>query len=376
MSNSYIDYLQRKKNELISRKERIEELKSKSMLKNSNDIYGDGNPTFLFPILLKLFGHLLDPNDMSCFSKNQIQGRKLFNTLVRKVGPMILKTKQVIEDRNELAQDYFEVEPLNIPDEPVIFVSNHGFRDDILGSLIAADRHAYLMFGSLPQFYNAIEGPLIYGNGVVLVNRSVKESKKASLDKCKKVIENGCSILMYPEGVWNKSPNKLTLPLWKGVYELAKQTGAKIVPIVHYIKDPTLTTPKDDNSFHTVVDNAIDISNMTEEEALELITEKFSTWNYLMMEKYGKSTREELLNGFYNSQKAWDEQLRLRLLTADKYDSIIETCADYRPRGIVLPEDVFGNIANLEITKDNLFEVIGAKKIVKTAKENDFQRKY
>ena len=158
MSNSYIDYLQRKKNELISRKERIEELKSKSMLKNSNDIYGDGNPTFLFPILLKLFGHLLDPNDMSCFSKNQIQGRKLFNTLVRKVGPMILKTKQVIEDRNELAQDYFEVEPLNIPDEPVIFVSNHGFRDDILGSLIAADRHAYLMFGSLPQFYNAIEG--------------------------------------------------------------------------------------------------------------------------------------------------------------------------------------------------------------------------
>ena len=376
MSNSYIDFLQRKKNELISRKERIEELKSKSMLKNSNDIYGDGNPTFLFPILLKLFGHLLDPNDMSCFSKNQIQGRKLFNTLVRKVGPMILKTKQVIEDRKELAQDYFEVEPLNIPDEPVIFVSNHGFRDDILGSLIAADRHAYLMFGSLPQFYNEIEGPLIYGNGVVLVNRSVKESKKASLDKCKKVIENGCSILMYPEGVWNKSPNKLTLPLWKGVYELAKQTGAKIVPIVHYIKDPTLTTPKDDNAFHTVVDNAIDISNMTEEEALELITEIFSTWNYLMMEKYGKSTREELLNGFDNSQEAWDEQLRLRLLTADKYDSVIERKADYRPRKVVLPEDVFGNIANLEITKDNALEVIGAKKIVKTAKENDFQRKY
>ena len=38
---------------------------------------------------------------------------------------------------------------------------------------------------------------------------------------------------------------------------LITQTGAKIVPIVHYIKDPTLTTPKEDNPFHTVVDNPL-----------------------------------------------------------------------------------------------------------------------
>ena len=376
MANVKLEYLKELKKNLIFKNDKMNELKKNNRIKNVNEIYGDDDPTWLFPILIEKLGFLLDPNDMSCFSKKNINNRKWFNTLVRKIGPVILRTKQVIEDRKELASDYFQVDDLNIPDEPVIFVSNHGFRDDILGSLIAASRHAYLMFGSLPQFYNEIEGPLIYGNGVILVNRSVKESRKASVDKCIKVIENGCSVLMFPEGVWNKSPNKLSLPLWRGVYEIAKQTGAKIVPIVHYIKDPTLTIEKEDNPFHTVIDNPIDVNGKSEQEILELISEKFDTWHFLMMEKYGKSTREELLEGFDNSEDAWDEQLRLRISTADKYDSIIEKSADYRSKNVVLADEVFSAIAELEMTPQNFTEVIAAKKIVKTAKNNDFQRKY
>ena len=376
MKNLKIFDLERLKQKLILQKDKVEELKENNRIKNERDIYGDGTPSILFPLLINKFDYLLDPEDMSSFTKEGIKKRKVFNAIVRRLGPSFLKTKQIMEDRKELAGDYFDVEPLNIPDEPVIYVSNHGFRDDILGSLLAADRHAYIMFGSLPQFYNAIEGPLIFGNGTVLVNRKVKESRKASLDKSKFLIENGCSLIVFPEGVWNKSPNQLTLPLWRGAYEIAKQTGAKIVPIVHYIKDPTLTTPKEDNPFHTVVDNPIDVSNMSVEEALDAISEKFSTWHFLMMEKYGQATREEVLNGHDTSLEAWDEQLMLRAKTADKYDFEMETKADYRPREIVLPEDVFSSIAELEITPENAVEVLAARKIVRERKENDFQRRF
>lgn len=376
MRNLKIFDLEKLKQKLILQKNVIEELKKNKRIKNERDIYGDGNPTILFPLLIEKFGYLLDPEDMSSFTKEGIKKRKVFNAIVRRLGPAFLKTKQIMEDRKELAGDYFDVAPLNIPDEPVIFVSNHGFRDDILGSLLAAGRHAYVMFGSLPQFYNEIEGPLLFGNGTILVNRKVKESRAASLDKSKSVIENGCSLIVFPEGVWNKSPNQLTLPLWRGAYEIAKQTGAKIVPIVHYIKDPTLTTPKEENPFHTVVDNPIDVSEMTEKEALDAISEKFSTWNFLMMEKYGQSTREEVLGGFSNSQEAWEEQLRLRSQTADKYDFEMETTADYRPKKVVLPEDVFSSIAELELTPENAVEVLAARKIVRERKENDFQRRF
>ena len=376
MRNLKIFDLEKLKQKLILQKNVIEELKKNNRIKNERDIYGDGNPTILFPLLIEKFGYLLDPEDMSSFTKEGIKKRKVFNAIVRRLGPAFLKTKQIMEDRKELAGDYFDVAPLNIPDEPVIFVSNHGFRDDILGSILAAGRHAYVMFGSLPQFYNEIEGPLLFGNGTILVNRKVKESRAASLDKSKSVIENGCSLIVFPEGVWNKSPNQLTLPLWRGAYEIAKQTGAKIVPIVHYIKDPTLTTPKEENPFHTVVDNPIDVSEMTEKEALDAISEKFNTWHFLMMEKYGQTTREELLNGHDNSQKAWEEQLSLRAKTADKYDSEMETKADYRPKGVVLPEDVFSSIAELELTPENAVEVLSARKIVRERKENDFQRRF
>lgn len=376
MRNLKIFDLEKLKQKLILQNDVIEELKKNKRIKNERDIYGDGDPTFLFSLLIKKFGYLLDPEDMSSFTKEGIKKRKVFNAIVRRLGPSFLKTKQIIEDRKELAGDYFDVEPLNIPDEPVIYVSNHGFRDDILGSILAADRHAYVMFGSLPQFYNEIEGPLLFGNGVILVNRKVKESRAASLDKCKSVINNGCSIIIFPEGVWNKSPNQLTLPLWRGAYEIAKQTGAKIVPIVHYIKDPTLTTSKEDNPFHTVVDNPIDVSGMSEKEALDAISEKFSTWHFLMMEKYGQTTREEAMAGYESSQEAWDEQLRLRSKTADKYDFEMETKADYRPKEIILPEDVFSSIADLEITRENAVEVLAARKIVRERKENDFQRRF
>lgn len=376
MKNLKIFDLEKLKQKLILQKDKIEELKKSNRIKSERDIYGDGNPTILFPLLINKFDYLLDPEDMSSFTKEGIKKRKVFNAIVRRLGPSFLKTKQIMEDRKELAGDYFDVAPLNIPDEPVIFVSNHGFRDDILGSILAADRHAYVMFGSLPQFYNAIEGPLIFGNGTVLVNRKVKESRTASLDKSKSVIENGCSLIVFPEGVWNKSPNQLTLPLWRGAYDIAKQTGAKIVPIVHYIKDPTLTSPKKDNPFHTVVDNPIDVSGMSEKEALEAISEKFSTWHFLMMEKYGQATREEVLNGHESSHEAWDEQLMLRTQTADKYDFEMETKADYRPREVVLPEDVFVSIAELEITPENAVEVLAARKIVRERKENDYQRRF
>lgn len=376
MKNLKIFDLEKLKQKLILQNDVIEELKKSKRIKSERDIYGDGDPTFLFSLLIKKFGYLLDPEDMSSFTKEGIKKRKVFNAIVRRLGPSFLKTKQIIEDRKELAGEYFDVEPLNIPDEPVIYVSNHGFRDDILGSILAAGRHTYVMFGSLPQFYNEIEGPLLFGNGVIIVNRKVKESRAASVDKSKSVIENGCSIIIFPEGVWNKSPNQLTLPLWRGAYEIAKQTGAKIVPIVHYIKDPTLTTPKEDNPFHTVVDNPIDVSEMSEKEALEAISEKFSTWHFLMMEKYGQTTREEALAGYESSQEAWDEQLRLRSKTADKYDFEMETKADYRPKEIVLPEDVFSSIADLEITRENAVEVLAARKIVRERKDNDFQRRF
>ncbi len=372
-----VEELQESKKKLLRHQKKLDELIANGKIENYHDICGDNEPSFLFPFILNRLDYLLDTQDMSNFSRKAIEKRKIFNDIVHKVGPAFLRTPQVFEDRAELmGLQKGSMGKAFVPDTPVIYVANHSFHDDILGTVLACDKHAYVMFASLPQFYNTIDGPLLYGNGVVLVNRKIKDSKKVSLEKSKMVLENGCSLIIYPEGVWNKSPNQLALPLWNGVYRLAQETGAKIVPIIHYIADPTYTMDKKSNPMHTVVDDAIDVKLLSQDQVLEKIRDSFSTWHYLMMEKYGKTTREELVGSFATSQEAWEDQLRKRVQTADKYDIEIETTADYKPKDIVTPYDVFAPIANLPITGANIGEVVAAHRLVKEYTKNDFQHRF
>ena len=377
MSNKLIDKLKEKKKKLLFQNERMKRLKEQGKIEDYCDLYGDDDPSLLFPLRLKKFEHMLDDEDVSGLSPKEMKRKSKFNFLLRKLGPMILSSKQIFEDRDEL----LNLPPgtfgkASIPDEPVIFVPNHGFRDDVVGTMIAAERPTYALCASLPLFYNTFDGAILYNSGIILTNRKIKSNKKASMEKAKMYLQNGGSLIFYPEGVWNKTPNKLHIPLWNGVFKLAKETGVKIVPIVHYIKDPSYMTNKKDNPFHTLIDDAIDPNDYTEEELKTLIEDKFSTWSYLMMEKYGKTTREELLNGYDDSKSLWEDILSKSVDSTGKYDSKIEKTSDYRPKDVVTPDTVFEPIAKLKENDKNKDAVQYAKKIVKQTRENDFQRRF
>lgn len=377
MSTNFIDFIREKKDAYIHQYDKIEELKEKGWIVDSSDLYGDGEPTIFFPHRLKKYYHLLDDNERESFSKKEMKKINRFSYFMRKLSPLILQTKQIYEDRDKLlGLPSGSLKKVNLPDEPVIFVSNHLFRDDILGTMIAADRTAYALCGSVPLFYNTLEGIIMYNSGIVLMNRKIRSSKQASIEKQKEVLKNGGSLIVYPEGAWNKSPNKLHIPLWNGVFKLSKETGVKIVPIVHYIKDPAYLIDKKDNPFHTIVDDPIDPRDYSEEQLKQIVEDKFSTWTYLMMEKYGKSKREDLFNGYDSLQQSWENQLNERIKTAKKYEVNIESKSDFRPKGVVDILDVYKSIADLEESDANMEEVRYAKRLVKELKNNDFQHRF
>lgn len=94
------------------------------------------------------------------------------------------------------------------------------------------------------------------------------------------------------------------------------------------------------------------------------------------MEKYGKATRESLLNGYSDMVSAYDDIMDNMMLTVDRYDREFEKTATYRPKGIVKPEDVFAPIAAIEPTSENDFHQEYAKQLVLTRKREDYQGKY
>ena len=96
-----------------------------------------------------------------------------------------------------------------------------------------------------------------------------------------------------------------------------------------------------------------------------------------MMEVYGRSTRLEALDGAGSATEAWEKHLMERVKTANRYDTEIELTADYRPKNITRPEDVWQPIANIKRPNmHNVADVAYAKRLIRDERTNYFQRRF
>lgn len=185
----------------------------------------------------------------------------------------------------------------------------------------------------------------------------------------------GADLMVFPEGVWNKSPNALLIDLWPGIYRIACETGAKVVPVVHYIRH--CSNQEKDNPIHTVIDDPIRIDDLSERAALEYLRDILATWYYLMMEVYGKTTRKNLLKGASSSVEVWEQSLVNRVKTVARYDTEIELCADYHPKWKVSPQEVWRSVADIsKLTKSNVLHVWYARQLMERLDIEDFQRRF
>ena len=123
------------------------------------------------------FKYLMQNEPEKVLSKMGIVLRKWINPIIRTVAPFTCKYKLEFVKKTKLPKG-----------RPLIFAPTHSFKDDILFTVVTISTHAYLLFGSLPAFFHSFEGVLAWLNGVVLVDRTNKESRKAAKKKMKKVI--------------------------------------------------------------------------------------------------------------------------------------------------------------------------------------------
>ena len=366
----------------MSNEKKIEKILAKygDRINSLTDLIGDDEPSDLFYFLADKLSYLMDNDPDKVLSKNGVEVRKQVNKIIKSIGNKFLSSDQIIENRNNL-KDINNTEPDNgikLPDEPVIWTPNHGFKDDALATVLSIYRNGYFLFGSLPQFYNTVDGITSWLNGSILINRKNESSRRASLDKCKKAIDLGTDLIIFPEGVWNKTPNLLSLKLWPGAYRIAKEKGIKLVPVIHYKKEPQLMVK--DDYIHTVIDEPIDVSNMSEKAALDYLRDVYAYWLYLMMERYGKTTREELMEGYSDSGVLWESKLFERLNTADRYDTEIEVKADYVDKRDIELLQAWKDIAGIKVTDKNKDVVVpmvaDAKNKVMELEFNNFQRRF
>ena len=270
----------------MNRKTRIilDEMKRAGLIIKDDDITAGEKTNFIFDYMIKHYSYLLKDDIDVILPKSDLKKGKIIHEILIKFGKYFLSNPQIFEDRKKLLEEDNEtfsnddsviLGEVKLPDEPVIFVSNHSFKDDVLATMLAAKRRSYILFGSLPHFYNTLDGLLSAKNGVIMVNRKVSSSRKTSVDKGKYVLDNGMNLMVFPEGVWNKKPNGCMLDFWSGFYKIAKKedgTFYPIVPIIHYISNTH--KPGKDNPIHTIIDNPIYLNGMDEKEGIAFIRTK------------------------------------------------------------------------------------------------------
>lgn len=115
------------------------------------------------------------------------------------------------------------------PQGTYIYVSNHNSYLDS-PAVVLATPNTFKPLGKVEMTKIPFFG-FIYQRVVVLIDRSSKESRNASVEKLKEVIQQGTSILIFPEGTMNTTTEPVK-DFYDGAFRIAIETQTPLAPFV------------------------------------------------------------------------------------------------------------------------------------------------
>jgi len=157
------------------------------------------------------------------------------------------------------------------PTRPYVFMSNHASHFDIL-AVVAALPEMQLRWVAKRELADIpIFGWALGRAGHIIIDRSNPEQAMASLRAAKKTMDTGVSVMIFPEGTREGHDHEL-LPLKKGGFLLAIETGTPIVPIA--VKNSRAILARDSVRIHAgtievVVGEPIPVAGQTREALID-----------------------------------------------------------------------------------------------------------
>ena len=282
----------------------------------------------------KFLEKYLDYAPERVISKKGIIMRKIISPVLRFIVPFVTPNSKLTVVRRA-----------KLPNQPVIFAATHGFREDVEHTVVMAGRQAYILNGSLSQVFKSFDGITAWLAGMIIIDRTDKESRASSIDKLVRVLELGSSVIMYPEGTWNKSSNELVSGLFPGIYDVAQKSGALVVPIATY---------RNGKKAYGITEEAFDICQYGREDGIQILRDKMATTQYELMEKYGTCSRNEFPYD-EKTDKYWADFIDGLMAEVEFYDYELELTTKYRPKGITSRKEAFAFMEDLVPNKNNLF---------------------
>lgn len=180
-----------------------------------------------------------------------------------------------------------------------IYAHTHQSKMDHVNIIATNPNHTILLNSIiLSELYKMV----LRINGVYFVDKNSKGSKAKSKLEMIRLLLDDRSITMFPESAWCLSPNKLHLPFYIGIVDIAKKTGKPIIPAVQeYIYDESKLDGKERIKKVIVrYGNPIYVSETDNIfEKLEEYSEWISTARWKLISEKGLISRTDVNNDLY-----------------------------------------------------------------------------
>ncbi len=219
------------------------------------------------------------------------------------------KVRKVIDTKKGYDLYIYGIE--NIPSGPVIFASTHQDYNDHFNVVLSIPEHIIILNTKNVTLKFKL---LMAVNGIVYVDRTSDLSRFNSKIELMHYLAQNKSVVVFPEATFNCSPNKLHLPLHKGVVDIAKKMQVPIVPLIQeYTYDEQDATIKNVISCDVAFGKPIYVSYQdSKDEKINELSAAFSTIRWNLIEKKGDFQRvnisiQEYINYVLSRIDGWSK---------------------------------------------------------------------
>lgn len=207
-------------------------------------------------------------------SKDDVKGIEL-RKKIHKAFLLMLKINRVLNGQNLTI-----IGDKHIDDgKPKIYAVTHVGRYDIESSIASIKNDAHLLMGDPGEVYKSLDYFLLKMNGIVFADTDNKIDRYLAKEKCVDILKQNGSILIFPEGAWNITPNYVVMPLYTGCVEMAIRTGTEIIPVAieQYGKNYFANIGK---NFNVKNSNLAESRKLSDELQSEMAALKLEIWEH------------------------------------------------------------------------------------------------
>ena len=254
--------------------------------------------------------------------------KDIINPIILALSSTEIKYKVIEENNYKLLDGH-----------PVIYIANHYSAQDTPIMAKIVNKRSYILAGK--QNLRPKDELFFNSCGCIWVDRKDKEDMKLSKLSMEAYLNNGYSLIVFPEGTWCMSDELLALNMKWGIIEVALNTNAQIV-----ITD--LEYNYDTRECHITYSKPFVPNELkSKKEWIMYVRNTLASLKWEYMEQQGICERSQI------DVEEMREKMRWNIREFAPLNENYERSVIYKP--YEEPEDIFSHLKTLTPSKENAF---------------------